>query len=102
VETGEQWYVSRLHQVRAELLLHAHGSRDEAVDASLRQALAVAQQQGARGWELRAATNLARLWLDRGNREGARNLLAPIYGEFAGGCDTPDLHEAGALLDALG
>lgn len=102
METGERWYVSRLHQVRAELLLHVHGLGDGAVEASLRQALAVAQQQGARGWELRAATSLAHLWLDRGDREAASNLLAPIYGWFTEGFDTPDLHDARVLLDALG
>jgi predicted ATPase len=102
METGEQWYVSRLHQVRAELLLHVHGLGDAAVEASLRQALAVAQQQGARGWELRAATSLAHLWLDRGDREAASNLLAPIYGWFTEGFDTPDLRNARVLLDALG
>jgi predicted ATPase len=101
MEIGEHWYISRLHQVRAELLLHAHGL-DEAVEASLRQALAVAQQQGAKGWELRAATRLAQLWLDRGNREAASNLLAPVYSWFTEGFDSPDLRNARALLDALG
>jgi predicted ATPase len=100
-ETGEQFYVSRLHQMRAELLLHAHGPKDEAVEASLSQSLAVAQQQDARGWELRAGTSLARLWLDHGRRDAARNLLAPIYGWFTEGFDTADLKEAKALLDRL-
>jgi class 3 adenylate cyclase/predicted ATPase len=102
MEIGEHWYVSRLHQVNAELLLHAHGLEDGAVEAALRQALAVAQQQGAKGWELRAATSLAQLWVDRGNREAASNLLAPIYSWFTEGLDTPDLCNARMLLDALG
>jgi predicted ATPase len=101
MEIGEHWYVSRLHQVRAELLLHAHGL-DGPAEASLRQALAVAQQQGAKGWELRATTSLAQLWLDRGNREAASNLLAPIYSWFTEGFDTSDLRNAKMLLDALG
>ena len=81
---------------------HAHGSRYEAVEVSLRQALEVAQQQGAKGWELRVATSLARLWLDNGNRDAASNLLAPIYSWFIEDCDTPDLRDARGLLDALG
>jgi class 3 adenylate cyclase/predicted ATPase len=101
MEIGEHWYVSRLHQVRAELLLHAHGLEDGAVEDALRQALTVAQQQGAKGWELRAATSLAQLWLDRGNREAASNLLAPIYGWFTEGFDTLDLCNARMLLDDL-
>jgi predicted ATPase len=100
-ETGEEYYLPRLHQVKAELLLHAHGPGDEAVEASLRQALAVARQQSAKGWELPAATSLARLWFDRGRRDVARELLTPIYGWFTEGFDTPDLKEAKALLDEL-
>ena len=53
-----------------------------------------------KGWELRAATNLASLWLDRGRRSDARELLAPIYGWFTEGFDTSDLQKAKALLDA--
>jgi predicted ATPase len=87
--------------VRAELLLHANGLRDEAAEASLRQALTSAQQQDAKGWELRAATSLARLWLERGNRRAASDLLGPIYGWFTDGFEMPDLQEARALLEAL-
>jgi predicted ATPase len=100
-ETGEHFYLSRLHGLRAELLLHGYGLADEGVELSLRQALAVARQQAAKGWELRAATSLARLRGDQGCRAEARDLLAPIYGWFTEGFDTPDLKEAKALLDEL-
>jgi predicted ATPase len=99
-EMGEYFYLVRLHQVRAGLLLHAQGQSSEAAEASLQQALAVAQQQG-KGVELYAATSLARLWLDRGRRDAARELLGPIYGWFTEGFDTPDLVNAKALLNAL-
>jgi predicted ATPase len=62
---------------------------------------AVAQQQSARFWELRAALDLARLWCDQGKRTEARDLLAPIYGWFTEGFDTPVLQDAKALLDEL-
>jgi len=100
-EIGEHWYVPRLHQVRAELLLHLHESGDEAVEARLREAISVARQLGAKGWELPAATSLARLWADRGRRREARELLSPVYGWFTEGFDTPDMRDAKALLDAL-
>jgi class 3 adenylate cyclase/predicted ATPase len=100
-QIGEQWYVSRLHQVRAELLLHANGLSDETVEAELRQAIAIAQQQGAKGWELRATTALARLWLDRSHRDAARNLLAPVYAWFTEGFELPDLQSARVLMDGL-
>ena len=64
----------------------------------LPQALAIARQQPAKSWELRAAMSLARLWQQQGQRAAARDLLAPIYGWFTEGFDTADLQEAKALL----
>ena len=64
-------------------------------------ALAVAQTQQARSFELRAATSLARLWRDQGKRTEAHGLLAPVYGWFTEGFGTPDLREAKALLKEL-
>ena len=52
-------------------------------------------------WELRAAADLARLWAEQGERPKAHDLLAPIYGWFTEGFDTPDLKAAKALLDEL-
>ena len=64
-------------------------------------ALAVARQQQAKSWELRAAVSMARLWYDQGKRQQAHDLLAPVYGWFTEGFDTLDLKEAKALLDEL-
>ena len=55
----------------------------------------------AKRWELLAATSFARLRRDQGRHAEARDLLAPVYGWFTEGFDTPDLKEAKALLDAL-
>jgi predicted ATPase len=66
------------------------------------RALAVARQQQAKSWELRAAMSMARLWRDQDKRDAARDLLAPVYGWFTEGFDTLDLKEAKALLDELG
>ena len=65
------------------------------------RALAVARQQQAKSWELRAAMSMARLWRDQGKRDEARDLLAPVYGWFTEGFDTRDLKEARKLLDEL-
>ena len=70
-------------------------------EAYFERALAVARQQQAKSWELRAAMSMARLWRDQGKRQEARNLLAPIYGWFTEGFDTSDLKEAKALLAKL-
>ena len=76
------------------------GNRD-GVEGEFRRALAVARQQQARSWELRATISMARLWRDQGKQDEARDLLAPVYGLFTEGFDTRDLKEAKALLDAL-
>jgi predicted ATPase len=81
-------------------LLLAMGDRAGA-EASYHDAIALAQQQSARLWELRAAMSLARLWRDQGKRTQARDLLAAVYGWFTEGFGTPVLQEAKALLDAL-
>jgi predicted ATPase len=69
---------------------------------SFRTALVIAREQGTRGYELRAATSLARLWADQGRQGEARELLAPLYSWFTEGFDTADLKEAKQLLDELG
>ena len=68
---------------------------------SFRTALAIARELGTRGYELRTATSLARLWGEQGRPGEARELLAPVYGWFTEGFDTQDLKEAKALLDQL-
>jgi predicted ATPase len=60
------------------------------------RSLAVARQQKAKSWELRAAMSMARLWHDQGKVQQARELLAPVYGWFTEGFDTRDLKEAKA------
>ena len=88
-----------MHRLRGTLLLSMH--ERAAAEDSFRLALTVAQQQSAKFWELRAATSLARLWRDQGKRRQAHDLLAPIYGWFTEGFDTPVLKDAKALLDQL-
>jgi predicted ATPase len=73
----------------------------DAVEADFRKAIALAREMSAKGWKLRAATNLAGLWGEEGRRAEASDLLAPIYGWFAEGFDIADLREAKALLDQL-
>jgi predicted ATPase len=95
--TGERWSEASVYRVRGDLLR----AEDVAGEKSYYKAIAVAQRQGARLFELRAATSLARLWRHQGKRTEARELLAPIYGWFAEGFDTPVLQDAKALLDQL-
>jgi class 3 adenylate cyclase/predicted ATPase len=97
--TGERWFEAELYRHKGQLLLrqgHTKGAEE-----LYREALNIACQQEAKLWELRAATSLARLRSDRSRHTEARELLAPVYGWFTEGFDTPDLKEAKALLDAL-
>ena len=67
-----------------------------------KEAINIAQEKGAKLWELRAAASLARLRRDQGRQAEARDVLARVYGWFTEGFDTPDLKEAKALLDEIG
>jgi predicted ATPase len=88
--------------LRGALLLR-QGPRPpwEEAEACFQQALAIARQQQAQSWELRATMSLARLWQHQGKRAEARDLLAPIYGWFTEGFNTADLQDARALLEEL-
>ena len=97
-QTGEFREDADLHRLDGDLLLATGGSADEAA-ARYQRALAIAREQGARSFELRAATSLARLWRDQGKRTEARDLLAPVYGWLTEGFDTRDLQDAKALLE---
>jgi predicted ATPase len=97
--TGERWVAAELNRHKGRLLLH-QGHTDSAEEL-YRKALSIAEEQGAKLWELRAAASLARLRRDQGRRAEARELLAPVYGWFTEGLGTPDLVEAKALLDEL-
>jgi hypothetical protein len=74
-----------LLHLRGELL--AREGNPEA-EASFREAIALARSQGARMYELRATTSLARLLRDQRRRAEARDVLAPVYGWFTEGFDT--------------
>jgi tetratricopeptide (TPR) repeat protein len=97
--TQERWAEAELQRLRGTLLLSL--DRRAPAEESYCRALAAARAQRAKFWELRAATNLARLWRDQSKRAEARDLLAPIYGWFTEGFDTPVLQDAKALLDEL-
>jgi predicted ATPase len=97
--TGERWVAAELHRHKGQLLLRR--GQSEAAEELYCKALSIAREQKAKLWELRAAASLARLRRDQGRRAEARRLLAPVYGWFTEGFDTPDLKNAKTLLDAL-
>jgi predicted ATPase len=99
--TKEKWCEAEIHRTAGEIALMSHAPDAAKAQAHFERAIAIAREQKAKSWELRAATSLARLWRDQGKRQQARDLLAPIYGWFTEGFDTLDLKKAKALLDEL-
>jgi predicted ATPase len=97
--TQARWGEAELHRVRGELLCSLE--QPEAAESGFRDAIAVAQRQRAKLWELRAATGLARLWRARSRPREARELLTPVYDWFTEGSDMRDLKAARELLDEL-
>jgi predicted ATPase len=98
--TGVRWLAAEINRHKGQLLLRQGLS--EAAEELYLSALAIAVEQGAKLWELRAAISLARLWLDQGRRRlEAHDLIAPVYDWFTEGYDTQDLKGAKALLDEL-
>jgi DNA-binding SARP family transcriptional activator/predicted ATPase len=99
-QIGSRFAAAELLRLRGELLLR--DSCDEpGAEACFLQAIAMARDQQAKAWELRATVSLCRLWQRTGRREAGRDLLAGIYSKFAEGFDTPDLREAKSLLGEL-
>jgi predicted ATPase len=100
--TKERWGEAEINRIAGEIALKSPQPDTAKARTYFERALAVARQQQAKSWELRAAMSMARLWRDQGKRDEAHDLLAPVYGWFTEGFDTLDLREARALLDELG
>ena len=102
IETSkERWFEADVHRIWGEITLKSPVPDAAKAEGHFERALAVARQQKAKSWELRASMSLARLWRDQGKVPQARELLAPVYGWFTEGFDTRDLKEAKALLEDL-
>ncbi len=93
------WYLPELLRIAAAISLRAEGS--DGAEQYLGRSIKLARAQTALSWELRAATDLARLWRDRGCNDAARTLLSGVHGRFTEGHATADLKSAKELLQAL-
>jgi predicted ATPase len=102
VETnGNLLYIPELLRVKGTVLLLLPEPNRNNAEACFLQALALSRDQGARAWELRAAIDLAKLLADRGEIDGAHELLRPVFEHFVEGLGTADLKAAENLLATL-
>jgi predicted ATPase len=99
--TKESWREADIYHIAGEIALKSSEPDAAKAETYFQRAIAVARQQQAKSWELRAAMSLARLWRSQGKMQQARELLAPVYGWFTEGFNTRDLKEAKALLEEL-
>ncbi len=110
--SAERFSEAELYRLRGELLLVRDTNRLSAqtspprlnseAESCFQKALFVARQQGAKSWELRAATSLAQQWFKQGKRESARRVLTETADWFTEGRETRDFQAAQALLAELG
>uniref|UniRef100_UPI004039ECB7 ATP-binding protein n=1 Tax=Variovorax sp. GV025 TaxID=3450240 RepID=UPI004039ECB7 len=95
---GDLYSLPELLRVKARALCAALPPRMQEAEACLAESLASSRQQGARAWELRAATDLARMWQAAGRRQEARALLEGVRAPYTEGFETADLRQADRLL----
>jgi tetratricopeptide (TPR) repeat protein len=97
---NERFFEAELYRLKARALF-MRGAPNAEVESLLDQALRTAHSQQARSLELRAATDLAALWMKQGKHARARDVLSSIYGRFTEGFETRDLKEAKGMLVQL-
>jgi predicted ATPase len=99
--TEQRWYEAEMHRIRAEILLKRDPADTGAAEQSLQAAIAIAQSQKARSFELRAALSLAKLYRAASRDADAHAVLAPAVEGFPPTQQFPELTEAQTLLAAL-
>jgi tetratricopeptide (TPR) repeat protein len=97
---SERFFEAELYRLKARALL-MRGAPDDEAESLFDRALRTARSQQARSLELRAATDLAKVWTKQGKCAEALDVLSSVCGRFSEGFDTCDLKEARELLARL-
>ena len=96
-ETSRDLYFNaELHRLAAEC--HLKFDEHQAAEAALQRAIDTARAQGAKTFELRAATALGRLWVDRHAEASAHALLQSALEGLGNPEETVDVRRARACL----
>jgi len=99
--TGYRAFEAELHRARAEMLLKRDPSNPVPAEEAFQTAMAIATQQSARSFGLRAALSLAKLYQSTGRPIEAYDVLAPALEGFSPTPEMPEIVEAQALLAEL-
>ena len=100
-ETGEHWVDAFLNRIRGEILLKRDPSNTAPAEEAFLAAIAVAQQQKAKSFELQAALSLAKLYQATSRPVDAHAVLAPALEGFSPTSEFPEIQQAQTLLAAL-
>jgi predicted ATPase len=101
-QSGEGYWLADMHRLNGQVALKRQPAPDwMRARACFAKAIEVARRQEAHLLELRAATDLARLWLDTNSGSDPRSLLEPILAKIEGGETSRDVRNARALLAEL-
>jgi predicted ATPase len=100
-KTGEHWSDAFLHRLRGEVLLKGDPPNKGPAEDAFLTAIAVAQQQKARSFELRSALALAKLYQSTGRPAKAQAVLAPALEGFSPTPEFSEIEQAQTLLAAL-
>ena len=96
------WAAPEFLRIEAEFdLEHNAGRLESTVEHRLERALALAQERGARSWELKVAATLARLLISDNRRDKAQALLRSTVSSFPSGNESNGLRTANAILNEL-
>ena len=98
---GDYCFLPELLRLKGRALISAPGGSVEEAQDCFQRSLELSRRQGASGWELRGAIDLAALMADEGRPQDALGLLQPIFHRFTEGEDTADVKTAKRLLESL-
>ena len=96
--TGQQWFDAEIHRTRGDILLEKNPADPAPAEDAFLTAIAIARQQGARSFELRAALSLAKLYRATSRHADAHAVLGPALKGFSPTPEFPEIAEAGEFV----
>jgi predicted ATPase len=100
-QRGLRFFEAETHHIRGEILLKRDPANTAPVEEAFLSAIAIAQQQRVRSFELRAALSLAKLYQSTRRAADAHAILAPVLAGFSPTPEFPEIAEARELLATL-